>query len=91
MRKRYNFANHYGFSAQQKMTLIPPMISALDSLGLEVWEPFVRNNQENFLEPGWAYRIGQKDFADVRVDSGRGQDRTLRGKAPVECAIDGWS
>ena len=26
-----------------------------------------------------------------RVDSGRGQDRTLRGVAPVECAIDGWS
>ena len=27
----------------------------------------------------------------VRVDSGRGQDRTLRGKVPVECTIDGWS
>ena len=27
----------------------------------------------------------------VRVDFGRGQDRTLRGVAPVECAIDGWS
>ena len=25
------------------------------------------------------------------VDSGRGQDRTLRGMAPVERAIDGWS
>ena len=41
------------------------MISVLESLGLEVWEPFVSNNPENFLEPGWAYRIGQKDFADV--------------------------
>ena len=27
----------------------------------------------------------------VRVDSGRGQDRTLRGEAAIECAIDGWS
>ena len=27
----------------------------------------------------------------LRVDSGRGQERTLRGVAPVECAIDGWS
>ena len=27
----------------------------------------------------------------IRVDSGRGQDRTLRGKVPVESAIDGWS
>ena len=26
-----------------------------------------------------------------RVDSGRRQDRTLRGMAPVECGIDGWS
>ena len=38
---------------------------ALESLGLEVWEPFARNNQVNFAEAGWAYRIGQKDFADV--------------------------
>ena len=30
-----------------------------------MWEPFARNNQENFAEAGWAYRIGQKDFADV--------------------------
>ena len=29
--------------------------------------------------------------SQARVDSGRGQDRTLRRKAPVECAIDGWS
>ena len=29
--------------------------------------------------------------AQEGVDSGRGQDRTLRGKAPVECTIDGWS
>ena len=27
----------------------------------------------------------------LRVDSGRGQDRTLRGKVPVECTKDGWS
>ena len=34
-------------------------------LGLEVWEPFARNNQVDFLETGWAYRIGQRDFEDV--------------------------
>ena len=28
---------------------------------------------------------------DSRVDSGRGQDRTLRGMTPIECATDGWS
>ena len=36
-------------------------------------------------------QIAFDDHRLVRVDSGRGQDRTLRGKAPVECAIDGWS
>ena len=38
-------------------------------------------------------RVGMANVHDrhLRGDSGRGQDRTLRGKAPVECAIDGWS
>ena len=33
---------------------------------LEVWEPFARNNQEDLSVAGWAYRIGQADFRDVR-------------------------
>ena len=65
MAKTIYLANPYGFSQQQKITLLPPIIAALESLELEVWEPFARNNQENLAEVGWAYRIGQKDFADV--------------------------
>ena len=65
MAKTIYLANPYGFSQQQKVTLLPPLVAALESLGLEVWEPFARNNQESFAEAGWAYRIGQKDFADV--------------------------
>ena len=34
---------------------------------------------------------GRRAILLVRVDSDRGQNRTLRGMAPVECAIDGWS
>jgi len=41
-------------------------VAALERHGLEVWEPFARNNQVNFAEPGWAYTIGQRDYADVR-------------------------
>ena len=65
MTKTIYLANPYGFSAQQKIVLLPPIVAALEELGLEVWEPFARNNQVDFLEAGWAYRIGQRDFRDV--------------------------
>ena len=65
MPKTIYLANPYGFSAQQKAELLPPLVEALEALGLEVWEPFERNNQVDFAEAGWAYRIGQADFRDV--------------------------
>ena len=65
MPKAIYLANPYGFSAQQKALLLPPIIEALESMDLEVWEPFARNNQEEFSKSGWAYRIGQKDYSDV--------------------------
>ena len=65
MTKTIYLANHYGFSAQQKDALLPPIIAALQSLGLEVWEPFARNNQVDFQQRGWAYQVGQKDYSDV--------------------------
>ena len=65
MPKTIYLANPYGFSAQQKILLLPLIVAALEELGLEVWEPFQRNNQVDFLQEGWAYRVGQKDFQDV--------------------------
>ncbi len=65
MPKTIYLANPYGFSSQQKALLLPPIAAALEGLGLEVWEPFARNNQVDFSEEGWAYRVGQKDFSDV--------------------------
>ena len=65
MAKTVYLANPYGFSAQQKALLLPPVIAAIESLGLEVWEPFARNNQDYFPEEDRAYRIGQRDFQDV--------------------------
>lgn len=59
-------ANPYGFSEQQKTRLLPELIDALEGLGLEVWEPFQRNNQEDFSQPGWAHRIALADLQDVR-------------------------
>ncbi len=65
MTKTIYLANPYGFSAQQNALLLPPIAAALETLGLEVWEPFARNNQLDFSQPGWAYEIGQRDFRDV--------------------------
>ena len=65
-RKTIYLANPYGFSAQQRELLLPGLVEALESLGLEVWEPFERNKQEDTAQTGWAYRIGQADFRDVR-------------------------
>ena len=65
MPKTIYLANPYGFSAQQRELLLPPLVAALESLGLEVWEPFARNNQVDFAQAGWAWRVGQADFRDV--------------------------
>ncbi|MCY4365838.1 MAG: nucleoside 2-deoxyribosyltransferase [Chloroflexi bacterium] len=65
MPKTIYLANPYGFSEQQRALLLPPLVAALEGLGLEVWEPFTRNNQVDFSAAGWAYRVGQADFRDV--------------------------
>ena len=69
-RKTIYLASPYGFSEQQKTLLLPPLVGALEGLGLEVWEPFARNNQVDRAERDWAWRIGQADFRDVRESDG---------------------
>ncbi len=63
--KTIYLASPYGFSEQQKRLLLPELVQALEDLGLEVWEPFQRNNQVDFSQPGWAYKVGQADKRDV--------------------------
>lgn len=64
--KRIYLANPYGFSVQQKSVCLPQIIDALESLGVEVWEPFSRNDQVDFSIPGWSRAIGLADVRDVR-------------------------
>lgn len=64
--KTLYLANPYGFSSQQKALLLPPIVQALEALGVEVWEPFGRNNQLDGSQPGWAYRVAQADLQDVK-------------------------
>ena len=65
MSKTIYLASPYGFSAQQKQKLLPEFVHALESLGVEVWEPFERSNQIDRTRAGWAYQIGQADLRDV--------------------------
>lgn len=59
-------ASPYGFSLQWKRLLLPEFVRELELLGLDVWEPFARNGQVDLAEPGWAYRVAQRDLQDVR-------------------------
>jgi nucleoside 2-deoxyribosyltransferase len=68
--KTLYLANPYGFSKQQRSLLLPPIIQALQALGAEVWEPFERNNQIDFSQAGWAYRVAQADIQDVKACDG---------------------
>ncbi len=65
MAKTVYLASPYGFSPEWKSKLLPPIQSALEELGLEVWEPFARNNQLKLTEEDWGYLIGQADYRDV--------------------------
>lgn len=66
MRRTIYLASPYGFSSQWKRLLLPEFISALEDLGLDVWEPFARNAQVDLAQPGWAYAVAQRDLQDVR-------------------------
>ena len=63
-------ANPYGFSAQQREGPLVALVTALEDMGAEVWEPFTRTSQIDTTSPGWAYRIGQADLRDVRDADG---------------------
>ena len=65
MPKKIYLASPYGFSAHWKEQLLPPFVAALEGMGAEVWEPFERNNQVDFSQSGWAYKVGQADLRDV--------------------------
>ena len=59
-------ASPYGFSEHWNQRLLPELVSALEALNIDVWEPFARNGQEDMAKPGWSYRVAQRDLQDVR-------------------------
>ena len=69
-RKSLYLANGYGFSAQQRSGPLVDLVSALERVGAEVWEPFARNNHVDKNVAGWEYGVGQSDVRDVRDADG---------------------
>ncbi len=65
-KKTIYLASPYGFSKQWSVKLLPEFVSALESLGVEVWEPFQRNSQVDFSQPGWAHKVAIADLQDVK-------------------------
>ena len=65
-KKTVYLASPYGFSNQWKERLLPDFVSTLENLGAVVWEPFQRNNQVDFTQPGWAYKVAKSDLQDVK-------------------------
>jgi len=43
-------ASAYGFSPHWRERLLPDFVAALQSLGVEVWEPFARNGQVDLAQ-----------------------------------------
>ncbi|MBF0199194.1 MAG: nucleoside 2-deoxyribosyltransferase [Planctomycetes bacterium] len=70
MKKTIYLASPYGFSKQWKSKLLPDFVTQLESMGLDVWEPFSRNNQVDTSKKGWAYEIAVADRDDVRNADG---------------------
>lgn len=66
-RRTIYLASPYGFSPHWRLKLLPDLIQALESLqGVEVWEPFARNAQMDFSQPGTAWRVARADLSDVK-------------------------
>ena len=67
IKKTIYLASPYGFADQWRRMLLPEFVNALEEMGLEVWEPFARNSQLDFSQPGSAYQIAMNDLKDVKT------------------------
>ena len=65
-KKTIYLASPYGFSKQWNEKLTPEFVTELEKLGAEVWEPFQRNNQVDFSQSGWAYKVAMADLQDIK-------------------------
>ena len=60
-------AHDLAFSEYRKTALLPPIVAALESLGLDVGPSCDPSSQADSSQPGWAYQFGQQSFTDIAL------------------------
>ena len=68
--KNLYLASPYGFSDHWRVKLLPDFIYKLESMGVNVWEPFARNGNVDLSAPGWANKVACSNFRDLSDSDG---------------------
>ena len=68
--KTLYLASPYGFSDHWKFKLLPEFITKLEYMGVNVLEPFLRNNNVDISIPGWANKVACSNFNDLKNSDG---------------------
>ena len=68
--KTLYLASPYGFSDHWKFKLLPEFITKLEYMGVNVLEPFFRNNNVDISTPGWANKVACANLNDLRNSDG---------------------
>ena len=68
--KTLYLASPYGFSKHWNLKLLPDFIAKLELMGASVWEPFARNSSIDFSTPGWAKKVANSNFNDLKQADG---------------------
>ncbi len=68
--KTIYLANDFGFSTVERQLVLPEFVKRLEAIGLEVWEPFQRNNHIIGKSEEWAYELAMKNVLDIKEADG---------------------
>ena len=64
-KKTMYLANQYGFASHSRDLVLPDLVRRLEEIGVEVWEPFARNNSLVDGPGNWAHDIAERNMQDI--------------------------
>lgn len=64
-KKTMYLANQYGFASHSRRLVLPDLVRRLEEIGVEVWEPFARNNSLVFGPGNWVHDIATRNMRDI--------------------------